>query len=70
MSDQTKPLIGGYDSNGGTKTKPPRAAVFNQGATHLAEIQHAADQRRKHVEQLGEAGAKFRGRLTATRDRL
>jgi hypothetical protein len=29
MTENTKPLVGGYDSNGGTRTAPPAAARFN-----------------------------------------
>jgi hypothetical protein len=47
MTENTKPLIGGYNTNGGTRAAPPAAARFNGGAQHRAEIEHAAEARRE-----------------------
>ena len=70
MTENTKPLIGGYNTNGGTRTAPPAAARFNGGAQHRAEIEHAAEARREQSRKLGEAGARFAAKPTGSRDRL
>jgi hypothetical protein len=49
------PVIGGYCDRG-TKTQAPAAAKFNQGASHIAEIKHATEQRRAHSAALSDPG--------------
>jgi hypothetical protein len=62
-------IVDGYNSHG-VKTRPPAASRAGVGATNITEIRDATEQRRKHAEAIAEAGAKFRGRLTSTRDKL
>jgi hypothetical protein len=58
MTENTKPFVGGYDSNGGTGA-PPAAARFNEGAQHRAQIEHATEARREHSHQHGAPRRKF-----------
>jgi hypothetical protein len=51
------PIIGSYNSHG-TKTVPPSASQFNKGATNLAEIKNATEQRRAHSAALSDPGRK------------
>jgi hypothetical protein len=57
VSYTNKPIVGGYCDHG-VKTPAPAAARFNHGATNIAEIKHATDQRRAHSAALSDPGRK------------
>ena len=52
VSDQQ---IDGYNSEA-APVRPPQAAMFDKGATTLAEMQDACDQRREHSAALSDHG--------------
>jgi hypothetical protein len=50
------PIVVGTYESAGTKTRPPAAARYGVGATHLAQIRDATDQRRAHNSALSDPG--------------
>jgi hypothetical protein len=59
--------VGSYTGNNAVRTRPPQAAQFGKGAVDIREIHDATDQRRRHAEQIVEAGERFKARPTAAR---
>jgi hypothetical protein len=49
------PILSVYDANG-VKTRAPAASKFGVGATHIAQIKDATEQRRAHSEALSNPG--------------